>query len=44
MSVEAGSEKKKRVKVPHTYVILISVVVLATVMTYICLLYTSRCV
>ncbi|HON33721.1 MAG: C4-dicarboxylate ABC transporter permease [Thermovirgaceae bacterium] len=35
MSVEAGSEKKKRVKVPHTYVILISVVILATVMTYI---------
>ncbi|NLV65474.1 MAG: C4-dicarboxylate ABC transporter permease, partial [Synergistaceae bacterium] len=35
MSVETGSERKKRFKVPHTYVILFSVVILATIMTYV---------
>ncbi|HPA58768.1 MAG TPA: YfcC family protein [Synergistales bacterium] len=35
MLVEAGSERKKRFKVPHTYVILFSVVILATIMTYV---------
>jgi uncharacterized ion transporter superfamily protein YfcC len=35
MIAEANIEKKRKFKVPHTYVILFSIVILATIMTYV---------